>query len=356
MSNNNVDLKQKKKSPAVKILIAVLVLAVLAGGSVFYYVNHVLNKIERIDPEQEYQMTAEEAEQFEKEHPEEESPLDIDTSAQHINKEFAELEPDLNNKNIKLVKDPNVTNVLLIGCDSRTESFVGRSDTIMIFSINKNTGSVTIVSILRDTYVSIDGYKNNKINASYAFGGTKLLDKTIEKNLGVHIDYNVLINFQGFIKAMVEVGDIDISLSKAEAEYLNTNFQGWELTEGVNTLTPKQMLEYVRIRHINGDDWGRTERQRKVIMAAFNKYRSMGLSAVMDLIDRVTPYVRTDMTNAQILSCAQDVISGGMNISKAAALPTGKMYRSMYVRERAVLVPDMAEMSKALHQYLYGVD
>ena len=77
---------------------------------------------------------------------------------------------------------------------------------------------------------------------------------------------------------------------------------------------------------------------------------------MLDLIDRVTPYVKTDMSNGEIVSAATGVVSSGMNIGKTVAVPTGNMYNAMYVKGRAVLVPDMAAVSKAVHQYLYGVD
>ena len=345
----------KKKLPIwAKILIIVLAVAVVAGVVVLLYGSHILGKIERIDQANEHQMTQEEAEQYEKQELEDE--LSSSDLIKIPDRDVAEVEPDLNNKNIKLVTDKNVTNILLIGVDARDKSFSGRSDTMIVCSINSKTNTITLLSLMRDLYVEIEGYKNNKLNASYAFGGTKLLNKTIEKNLGIHIDHDVLINFSGFISAMAEVGDLEISLSKAEVDYLLGLHPNWKLEEGVNTLNSSQLLEYVRARHLDGSDWGRTERQRKVIMAAYKRYRSQGVGAMLDLINRVTPYIKTDMSNGEMVSTATSVVSSGMNIGKAVAVPTGNMYKAMYVRGRAVLVPDMAAVSKAVHQYLYGVD
>lgn len=347
--------ENKKKLPIwAKILIIVLAVAVIAGVVVLLYGSHILGKIERIDPDNEHQMTQEEAEQYEKQELEDE--LSSSDLIKIPDRDVAEVEPDLNNKNIKLVTDKNVTNILLIGVDARNQSFSGRSDTMMVCSINSKTNTITLLSLMRDLYVEIEGYGNNKLNASYAFGGTRLLNKTIEKNLGIHIDHNVIINFSGFISAMAQVGDLDLSLSKDEVAYLVGLHPNWELVEGVNTLNATQLLEYVRGRHLNGSDWGRTERQRKVIMAAYKRYRSQGVGAMLDLINRVTPYIKTDMSNGEMVSTATSVVSSGMNIGKAVAVPTGNMYKAMYVRGRAVLVPDMAAVSKAVHQYLYGVD
>ena len=171
----------------------------------------------------EHQMTQEEAEQYEKQELEDE--LSTSDLIKIPDRDVAEVEPDLNNADIKLVTDKNVTNILLIGVDARTNSFVGRSDTMMVCSINKNTNTITLLSLMRDLYVEIEGYKNNKLNASYAFGGTRLLNSTIEKNLGIHIDHDVIINFDGFINAMTEVGDLDISLSKDVVVFLLKIYQ-----------------------------------------------------------------------------------------------------------------------------------
>ena len=350
--------EDKKKLPIwAKILIIVLAVAVVAGVVVLLYGSHILGKIERIDQANEHQMTQEEVAQYMEQEKKEEENVSTSDLIKIPERDVAEeKEPDLNNKNIKLVTDKNVTNILLIGVDARNQSFSGRSDTMMVCSINSKTNTITLLSLMRDLYVEIEGYGNNKLNASYAFGGTRLLNKTIEKNLGIHIDHNVIINFSGFISAMAQVGDLDLSLSKDEVSYLVGLHPDWELVEGTNTLNSTQLLEYVRGRHLNGSDWGRTERQRKVIMAVYKSYRSQGVGAMLDLIDRVTPYVKTDMSNGEIVSAATNVVSSGMNIGKTVAVPTGNMYNAMYVKGRAVLVPDMAAVSKAVHQYLYGVD
>ena len=354
----------KKKMPLIaKIGIVVLALALIAGGVTYYFANRVLDNIEKVDVDKEYQVPPEWAELMDFDgntddddaFGEMEEPIiDPDNPDEPI--EIIYTEPDLHDEEIKVISDPNVTNILLIGSDSRTSSFRGRADTIIICSINSKTNKITLVSILRDTYVKIPGYKSNKINTSYAYGGMKLLDKTIEQNLGVHIDYNVVLNFQGFANSMAQVGRLDISLTKAEANYLNKKAPSWNLKEGVNSLTPAQALAYARIRKLKGNDWGRTERQRKVIMAAFNKYKSAGLSKVLSLLNNVTPYMKTDMSNGQMVNYVKSVFTNGMSIGKTYAMPTGGDYKSTYIRRMAVLVPNLGNMSKKLHKYLYGVE
>lgn len=135
---------------------------------------------------------------------------------------------------------------------------------------------------MRDLYVPIPGYKDNRINAAYQFGGMELLDEVIEENLGVHIDGNVEVDFDGFMESLSVLGNLDIELNATEAKYLNahsdlseTDENGWTLKEGVNSMTPAQLLAYSRTRFIGNSDWERTERQRKVLMAAYEKAKNM---------------------------------------------------------------------------------
>ncbi len=355
----------RNKSLAKTIGLIVLAVLLLAGGGIYLYVQSVFDKIQVIDTESEVQIPSEyvkflaamddDAEDSDKYTEPKDSIGDVGSGPSSAK---ASNEPNLNNANIKLVKDSQVTNILLIGSDSRTSSMRGRSDSIIILSINRKTNKINMVSILRDTYVEIPGYQNNKINASYAYGGTKLLNKTIEKNFGVHIDYNVCINFDGFIKAFTKIGNLDISLNKAEVEYLNktVSYGKWKLKEGVNSLTPEQTLAYARARHVGNSDWGRTERQRKVLAKAFEKCRSKGLSSMISMVDSVAPYVSTDMSKSVMISLIKEVMNGGMNISTTKSVPTSGMYQSKTIRGMSALVPDLAKVSKTIHQALYGVD
>lgn len=358
--------EKKKKSVVLKVaLIAVCVLLV-AGVGIFFYVQHVLGKIDRIDKAQEVQIPSEFARFLLSVDDEME---DCDPWTESIDDSIAWIEsgpevdttfrePFLNNKNIHLVQDSNITNILLVGCDSRDTSMRGRSDSMIILSINRYTGALNLVSLLRDTYVEIPGYENNKINASYAFGGLSLLDRTIEHNFGIHIDHNVVINFDGFLNAFAKIGDIEITLTQAEADYLNEQspYGDWRLTAGPNMLNSEQTLEYARIRYVGNSDWERTSRQRRVLMTAFNKCRASGLSSMLSLLNSVAPYVSTDMSNSQMVSLLTEVVNSGMNVSVMRGFPEAGMYQGVMIKGMSALVPDLGLISQTVHQILYGVD
>ena len=357
-------MEEKTKSKALRIVLIVAAVLLAGAGGAYYYVNSVLSKIERIDKDSEVQVASEFVKFLDATDDEIEDsdkytePENFDVSALGGDIEKVSNEPDLNNRSIRLVTDSNVTNILLIGSDSRTSSMRGRSDTMIILSLNRNTNCINMVSILRDTYVEIPGYDNNKLNAAYAYGGTSLLDKTIEHNIGVHIDYNVCINFEGFLNAFAQIGDLQITLNSAEADYLNnTESWGlWNLSEGVNTLTPEQTLAYARMRYVGNADWERTSRQRRVLVSAFNKCRSQGLSAMISMAGNIAPYVATDMSNSQMISLMTEVMNSGMSVNAMQSVPVSGMFQSMYIKGMSALVPDLDAVSRAVHRALYGVD
>lgn len=196
--------------------------------------------------------------------------------------------------------------ILLIGQDRREGEGRQRSDAMILVSINKSKKTVTLTSFLRDMYVQIPGYKANKINASYALGGMKLLDATLEKNFGVQVDGNVEVDFGGFMEIIDLIGGVEIALTEEEASFLNrsgnwdvSGSKGWKLKEGVNQLTGEQALAYSRIRYI-GMDFERSERQRKVLTAVFEKVKGMNLLELNSLLDQILPLITTDLSGSRI--------------------------------------------------------
>lgn len=250
-------------------------------------------------------------------------------------------------------KDEDVRNILLIGQDRRPGEDRSRSDSMIICSINKKTDKITLVSVMRDTYVSIPDHGKEKINAAYVYGGMPLLDRTIEENFGIHIDGNVEVDFNGFVKAMAEVGDLDIELNQEEADYLNSG-TGWGLHAGMNTLNPEQLLSYSRIRYVGNSDWERTERQRRVIMTAFNKVKGSGLSSLLDLYEHVCPYLTTDLTNNEMISYIYTMSSHKMTMNDRAQIPVEGSYSEQVIDGADVLVPNLEENRAYLEKTLYG--
>ena len=261
---------------------------------------------------------------------------------------------EINIDDIELMTDSDVINILLIGSDARVIGENDRSDSMIICSLNKKTSEIKLVSILRDMYVKIPGYKNNRINAAYAFGGVSLLNETIETNFGIKIDGNVAVNFDGFIEALSEIGNLDIELTKEEVKYMHDEY-GWSFVEGYNSLTPQQVLNYSRIRHVGRSDWDRTERQRKVIMTAFEKVKDLSIGEMLSLANKILPCIATDMDNWMILNLVRLVFAAKMSIGETARVPIGEdSWEYKTIDEMGVILPNIKLNSKRLQEMLYG--
>ena len=324
MQQNNIPKngkKKKKKHPVLKIVIVLLLIFATIFGTGMFLVVRALNKMERVET-----VVSKRSDNF----------------------------------------HGDVYNILLIGQDAREGEGMQRADTIILCTINKKTHTVTLTSIMRDMYVNIPGYGGNRVNAAFAFGGIDLLDQTIEENLGIKIDGNALVDFGGFMEAMTAVGNLDIELTAEEAAYLNEHpelgttdevaVETWDLHEGVNNMTPGQVLGYSRIRHVGNSDWDRTNRQRFVINAVIDKIKHGHLIKGFKVLDGVCPHILTDMTTKNMLKAGFAYIrcsKGGMN---SFYLPAEGTYQATYVDGMAVLLPDIEANKQVLQQYMQGID
>lgn len=241
-----------------------------------------------------------------------------------------------------LEKDSDVINILLIGQDRRPGEGRQRSDAMILCTINKKTKTLTMTSFMRDMYVQIPGYNDNRINACYQLGGMELLNACLEKNFGVQVDGNVEVDFNGFMEVIDLMGGVDINLTAAEANHLNGN-HGYSLHEGMNHLDGAQALNYSRIRYIGNSDFGRTNRQRMVISALVESCRNMSLSQLNGLVKSVLPMVTTDLSNSEIVNYTLSLFPMLTDLTiNSQRIPADNTYQDATVRGMSVLVPDLA--------------
>ncbi len=326
----------KKKKIIIGVIIGVLVL-LLGGAGLF--VGGKLNRIQRIDEDEQERIPREE-ETFE---------TDAGTEASAEETEDA---PVIQWNGVELLQGDDVKNILFIGQDRRPGQGRQRSDTMILCSIQETTGELILTSIMRDCYVQIPGYSDNRINSAYAFGGMELLNETIELNFGIHIDGNIEVDFDGFIEALTAVGNLEIELNAAECEYINT-YTNWGLYPGVNSMSPEQVLEYSRLRDVGRSDWERTERQRRVVTAAFQKVKSLGLTELLTLVDEILPCVTTDMKNAEIIGYVYQVVMNDITSLRSQRIPLDDAYESASIRGMSVLVPDLTANNAFLKESIY---
>ncbi len=206
--------------------------------------------------------------------------------------------------------DKMVTNILLIGTDSRVANEASRSDAMIVLSINRKKGKIVMTSILRDSYVNIPGYGQNRINHAYQMGGAALLIQTIEENFKLCIDHYMQVDFYNFIEVVDAFGGVGIEVTQDELNYINgyvsevNHYEGKEEgysflnAPGYQILNGRQALAYSRIRYI-GTDFARTERQRTVLNALLKKAKTNPVG-VFVACQRILPDLTTDISDAQM--------------------------------------------------------
>ncbi len=256
-----------------------------------------------------------------------------------------------------VVDAEHIINIMLIGQDRRPGEKRANSDVMILCSINKLTKELTMTSFMRDMYVPIPGFYDYKMNASYLLGGMETLDACLKENFGVHVDGNVEVDFNGFIGVIDLVGGVEMELTAAEAKYLNNEYGlqetsgsfGWDLKEGKNQLTGGQALAYARIRAVGDGDFGRTERQRKVIAALVEKCKDMNLTQLKNLMVEVLPLLTTDLTNREILNYIIDLLPVLSNLKvNTQRIPADGTYRYAWIKDMSVLLPDLEENRELL--------
>lgn len=255
--------------------------------------------------------------------------------------------------------DSDIFNVALFGVDTRDEdSFSGRSDTIIIASVDKKNNVVKLTSILRDSYVAIEGHKNQKITHAYAFGGAELAIKTINQNFGMNITDYATINFYKLADAIDILGGIDIEVTEAERKHLNDigddeNPDFNYLDEaGTVHLNGEQAVVYARLRKIDSDV-ARSNRQRKVIEALIVQAKKVSPAKYAEMVRTMMSLCETSLSFSEIMSFApmitKDITIQTLTIPGDEENAIGGMYDGAWVWRY-----DLSEATQHIHEFIYG--
>lgn len=258
-------------------------------------------------------------------------------------------------------------NVALFGVDSR-EASLGkgtRSDTIMIASLNQETGEVKISSVYRDTILQQSDGTYNKANAAYSFGGVEEAVALLNKNLDLNIEHYVAVNFNAMIDVIDTLGGLDIELTEEEVKYTNMYcdetavvtgrpFEEDLVGAGVHHLDGVQATSFCRIRYTKGDDFKRTERQRFVIEKIVEKLQAANLATINKIADDVFAEVGTNFTLPEILSYAKDFKK--YTLGETTGFPFNKSTGTLSGIGSSVLPTDLAGDVQQLHQFFFGDD
>jgi polyisoprenyl-teichoic acid--peptidoglycan teichoic acid transferase len=244
------------------------------------------------------------------------------------------------------IEKKHPVSILIMGVDERSGDR-GRADTLVLVTVNPNTGSTKMVSIPRDTRVEIIGKnKTDKINHSYAFGGVGTTTKTIESFLHVPIDYYVKINMEGFVDIVDTVGGVTVNNPFA------FTYEGYHFKKGEITLNGKEALAYSRMRKQDPrGDAGRNDRQRQIIEAIMKKGASVStITKLNPLLKTVGNNVQTNLTLDEMKSLSSDYRNAIGQVEEFALTGKGTKINGTYY-----LVPDEAkkqEITTLLREHL----
>lgn len=246
-------------------------------------------------------------------------------------------------------EDKNDINVLLIGSDSRGEDR-GRSDTLMIAHYDQKHKTPKIVSIMRDAYVDIPGYGNEKINAAYSYGGVELVRQTIAENFDIPIEYYVVVNFEDF-KDIVDTlfpKGVEIDAEK------DLELDGVNISKGNQMMDGNTLLQYARFRKDDESDFGRVRRQQQVMTAMAEQSTNLvSLAKLPATAGKILGYVSTNIPNNIVLSCATDFLLGETKPVENMAVPLeGTWDFAEYEDAGSVIELDLAKNSEAMKHFL----
>ena len=273
--------RRRKKKSAVKILavICIILVCVISLGVAGYsYAYSIINKVERTP--------------LETEEPEE---LNITTS-----------------------EYDGIKNIALLGIDTRVDNTSGRSDAVIILSIDKKHNKIKMISVARDSYVDIDGHNKDKLTHAYAYGKSTLAVKTLNKNFNLEITDYVTVNFHGFSRIIDYIGGVEVEVDQKEKDHLNSYVipklvkAGFkcDLIErtGMQKLTGTQALCYSRIRKIDGDI-ERGNRQKEVLAAMFERVKDMNVAKLPKIAEMVFSECQTSLSSSDIMNMGLWAIS-----------------------------------------------
>lgn len=282
-----------------------------------------------------------------------------------------------------LLNDPMILNIMIFGEDSGADSTTeyGRSDTMIMLSIDNRHKQLKMTSFMRDMLVTIpctDDAGNphglDKLNAAYTLGGAELSVKTIEANFGVDIDRYAIVDFKSFKNIIDALGGIDINLTQDEIDYINwqtyLNGQSEERYEiqaepGLVHLNGRQALWYARDRGyedeehpefvVSGDDFDRTSRQRNLLRTLVSDFKEASITDIVKIVGEIGPMITTNLKKDEITTLVANSLTYLSYDVQEFSLPTGDCYRYSWYNEQSVLeVTDMQKMRTQLAKFVFG--
>ena len=261
----------------------------------------------------------------------------------------------------------NVMNIALFGIDQEQGS-VGRSDAILILSIDKDHNKIKLISLARDSLVPIDGHGEEKLTHAWAYGHAKLALKTINQNYGMNITEYAYVNFNEFVRAIDYLGGVEVDLTAAELETVNGELVKRQTrqyysreavlieTIGRHTLNGVQALAYARNRSDGGAN--RTGRQREVLMAVYDQVKAQPLSKLPGTVAQMLRLCHTSLDGAELTNLATWALTTPITV-ETLSLPNAQTptWNGVLDQQRGwVQVYDLEAATQVLHNFIYETE
>ena len=302
----------KRVSKIVLIIIGIIIgVFLISIGGVYIYGKHIYNKVEKVE---------------------------VDKEEVGITEEVEEKLSPYNN---------SVINIALFGVDSNDGS-TGRSDSIIIATIDTIHKKLKLTSIMRDSYVNISGIGNDKINHAYAFGGPQLAIKTLNENFDLNIQDFVAVNFDSLPKIIDMLGGVTVDVTEEEVSHISGINSA-----GTYNLTGAQALAYSRIRYATGGDYVRTERQRTILTKMYEKILSINPTQYTSLLNEGLSMLQTSLDYSKILELGTEVLKMGVTTLEQERFPLDGYCQGEIINGVYYLIFNKSLTVEQLYNYIF---
>lgn len=318
--------RKKKSKGKVLVIISLLLVCLLSLGVAGYsYAYSIINKVER-------------------------APLET-TEPEELNITTSEYD--------------GIKNIALLGIDTRQDNTSGRSDAVIVLSIDKKHNKIKMISVARDSYVDIDGHNKDKLTHAYAYGKSTLAVKTLNKNFNLEITDYVTVNFHGFSRIIDYIGGVDIEIDKKEMDHLNSYIipklvkSGFQCENikgtGMQHLSGTQALCYSRIRKIDGDV-ERGNRQKEVLSAMFDKVKGMNVAKLPKIAELVFSECQTSLSTNDIMSMGLWAISSKPEMANMSIPNDNVKGKGQIIRGVWYYVYDVQAAAEAMKNFILEIE
>lgn len=343
----------------------IIILAVVGAGSaaIYFYGQSLIGRAHFVadkDVKQFETLPAEEATEGGENTEDKSSLSESELAMIHAQMESA-------SSSVDTILNSDVYNVMLCGVDRDDKTWNGNSDSMMLVSLNNEKKRVSVISLMRDTYVEIPGHDYNKLNAAYAYGGGPLLLETIRNNYKIDVTRYAAIDFQDMVQLVDYMGGVELTWTDQEVEVANGYMMdmckrvlkipyeehllpggGTYLCDGV------QAVAYSRNRFVGNSDYTRTQRQRYVISQMVERIKGMSTTELMEFVVKALPLVTHNVPEKEVWMLVKDAPQLLKYDYIQDRVPYDGLYEIIDVDGQGMLVPDWDDTIARMQETIYG--